>query len=203
VKYLLHWTTSQPYFRLIITWPLYCFLPRLLSTNPSLSPIRPKYVYPVLGLFFTAIISIGSQGSATFFSPDATDSTTSSGLALLKASLVIQLFLNIAFISIITVFYCQPFSKSNPQQSSERRIKLLIISLYISVTLILICNLFSTVQLFLRSDSPAWTVEAYFWVFNATPMLVYTIFLNIMHPAKYFETQSCRSACDAPGSAED
>jgi hypothetical protein len=38
----------------------------------------------------------------------------------------------------------------------------------------------------LPSDSPAWTAEAYFWIFDATPMVVFALLLNVMHPSKFF-----------------
>lgn len=148
------------------------------------------------------MISITAQGTSSFFSSDATDSSITAGLALLQASLVIQLFLNIAFISIITIFYHRCFSKGIFQQNWERHSRFLLISLYISATLILYRNIFSTVQIFLPSNSPAWTVEAYFWVFDASPMLAYTMLLHFMHPAKYFPTQSGRSACSASSPTE-
>jgi hypothetical protein len=108
-----------------------------------------------------------------------------------------QLFFNVAFIAVVGIFHHRCSSQGIFQQSGEQGIKIVDIIFCISSALILVRNLFSTIQIFLPSDSPAWTVEAYFWVFDATPMLAYTIFIHIMHPAKYFRTEGdcCAISC--------
>jgi hypothetical protein len=158
-------------------------------------------------IFLTCvIISLTAQGTSSFFSPDATDGSVSAGLALLKASLIMQLFLNVTFIAIIGIFHRRYSSQGIFQQSGERRIKIVTVTLCISVAWILVRNLFSTIQIFLPSNSPVWTAEAYFWVFDATPMLAYTVFLHILHPAKYFQIEgdcyTARSATERINDAE-
>jgi hypothetical protein len=192
--------------RLIITAPLYLFLLPFLATHGSVVPIRPIYLY-VFFIFITyAILSITAQGTATFFNPNATDAIVSSGLALIQASLIMQLVLNIAFIAIVGIFHSRCSSRGIFKQSGEQRLKTVTNILYISIAWVLVRNIFSTIQIFLPSDSPAWTVEAYFWVFSATPMLAYTVFLNIWHPAKYLQKDAdccvARSASERVGDAE-
>jgi hypothetical protein len=189
-----------------MTCPLYLFLPRLLATHPSLVPIRPIYLRALHICLFSVIISLTAQGTSTFFSPDATGGSLSSDLAVLQASLIIQLVLNAISIAIISIFYGRYSSQGISQQSGERRIKIATISITLSIALVLVRNLFSTVQIFLPSDSPAWTTEAYFWVFDAALMLACTVFLHILHPAKYLlvEGDCCaaRSATERINDAE-
>ncbi|KAN0076127.1 hypothetical protein V8E54_006269 [Elaphomyces granulatus] len=169
----------------IISFSLHLSLLHLLLTHPMLFPFRPMWLYPIIICSLSLFISLISNGASTFFSQDAPDGAISSGLALLKAGMVIQLSLNVAFIAIVAFFHYRCSSKGVFQQSAERSIKILIIGFYGFMKWIIICNIFSTVQIFLPSDSPVWTTEAYFWVFYATPMLICTGFLHILPPAKY------------------
>jgi hypothetical protein len=150
----------------------------------------------LIGTWLTsAIIALTAQGTSSFFSPNASDGSVRSGLALLKASLIMQLFLNVAFIAVIATFYHRCSSQGIFRRSEEQSTKIISIALCISTTWILVRNVFRTAQIFLPSDSPAWTAEAYFWVFDATPMMAYTVLLHILHPAKYFQRQGdCRAA---------
>jgi len=174
----------------IITFPPYFFLLHLLATHFSPLPIRPKYVHGAVIGFFAAIISTVSQGTSSFFNTSATDGAISSGLALLKASLIMQLFLNVFFITIAAIFYCRCSSKGILQQSGGRSIKIVTFTLSISIALALVRNIFRTVQIFLPSDSPAWTAESYFWVFDAIPMLAFTLLLHALHPGKYIQIEN-------------
>jgi hypothetical protein len=184
-------------------YTLYLCLIRLLSTQPAILSFRPVYLFPAVMCFFSLIISITSQGTSTFFSQVAPDKTVRSSLALLKTSMLIQLFLNVAFIAIVAFFHHRCSSKGIFQQSGERSTKILIIAFYIFVEWIIVCNLFGTIQIFMPSDSPAWTTEAYWWVFDATPMLVCTALLHILPPAKYLRDISNHHAASATGQDND
>jgi RTA1 like protein len=155
------------------------------------------YLLPAILFFFCLIITITSQGTSTFFSQVVPDKTVRSSLALLKTSMLIQLFLNVAFIAIVAFFHHWCSSKGIFQQSGEQSTKIVTITFYIFVAWIIVCNLFGTTQIFMPSDSPAWTTEAYWWVFDATPMLVCTALLHILPPAKYLRDISNRPAASA------
>ncbi|OXV09154.1 hypothetical protein Egran_03081 [Elaphomyces granulatus] len=184
---------------------LYLCLIQLLLTQPTILSFRPVYLFPAVIFFFTFIITITSNGTATFFNQDVPDKTIRSSLALLKTSMLIQLFLNVVFIAIVAFFHHRCSSKGIFQQSGERSTKVLTITFYIFVAWIIVCNLFGTIQIFAPSDSPAWTTEAYWWVFDATPMLVCTALLHILPPAKYLQDISNRHAASAtsPGGQDN
>jgi len=183
---------------------LYLCLIQLLRIQPTILSFRPMYRFPVI-VFFTLVISITSQGASNFFSQIASNETVSSSLALLKSSMLIQLFLNVVFIAIVAFFHHRCSSKGIFQQSGEQSTKVLTITFYIFVAWIIVCNLFGTVQIFAPSDCPAWTTEAYWWVFDAAPMLVCTALLHIMPPAKYLQDISNRHAASAtsPGGQDN
>ena len=143
----------------------------------------------ISAFLFTAIISLTSQGTSTFFSNEASDDTVRSNLAVLKASLILQLFLNVVAIAILASVYRQSAAKGDLPRRVARPVRIVHLSLSIAVAMVLVRNLFRTVQIFSPPDSPTWTVEAYFWVFDATPMLAYTVVFHALHPAKYLPTK--------------
>ncbi|OXV09370.1 hypothetical protein Egran_02867 [Elaphomyces granulatus] len=189
----------------LTSYTLYLCLIQLLPTQPTILSFRPVYLFVAITCFFSLIITITPQGAASFFNQDAPDKNIRSGLALLKSSMLIQLFLNIVFIAIVAFFHHRCSSKGIFQQSGERSTKILTITFYIFVAWIIVCNLFGTIQIFVPSDSPAWTTEAYWWVFDATPMLVCTALLHILPPAKYLQDICNRYAASAtsPGGQDN
>jgi RTA1 like protein len=129
-------------------------------------------------------ISLTAQGTATFFNMDATPGAVRSGLALLKASLVLQIFFSVVFIGILILFHRRCSAANGFDDNRNKNARTAIFALYASATLILVRNIFRTVQIFSSPQSPAWTAEAYFWVFDATLLLVATLILNVWHPGK-------------------
>lgn len=125
--------------------------------------------------FNSAVITCTAQGAATYFSPDQTDGAIKSGLALIKASLILQLFMNAAFLCILWITRTQ-------QQTRER-----IITTFVFLALmglIIVRNLFRTIQIFASPLSQLWLKEVYFWIFEACIMLAFTTLFHVMHPAK-------------------
>jgi hypothetical protein len=114
----------------------------------------------------------------------------SSGLALIKASLIIQLFLNAVFVCLLAVYQYRPNLRFGPQHQAEHsqfrtvNITKIVLTLYVLVGLILIRNIFRTVQTFTSPRSGLWTDEAYFWVFEPTVILTYSVIWHLICPAK-------------------
>lgn len=169
----------------IISASLYTLLSRLIATQPQLSPFRPYVLGFIFICLISAIISLTAQGASSFFSPTAPHSSAKAGLALLQASLVLQLFFNVVFIGILAVFHRRCFTAKVFHEGRDKTMKPLAFTLYASATLILVRNIFRTVQLFSPLHSPAWKVEAFFWIFDATPLLICTLVLNFWHPGKF------------------
>ena len=115
-------------------------------------------------------------------------------LALLKASLFLQLFLNGALLCTIVGLH---FSR---EVSTTHRRKVLLL-LFVLTTLVCMRNVFCTVQAFAASGSSIWIHEAYFWVFEGVAMLVFTGLFHVMHPAKYIE-MGAESGCGEAGQTE-
>ncbi len=109
------------------------------------------------------------------------------GLAVLKASLILLLFFSLAFIGIL-LFYRRRFAEEGLESSENYKIKSVTLALYTSATLIVIRTIFRTVQVFSPSSSLIWKSEAFFWVFDAVPMLVCTVVFNVWHPGRLLMT---------------
>jgi hypothetical protein len=144
----------------------------------------------------SAIISTTAQGAATLFSATASLSTVQSGLALLKASIVIQLFFNVAFIAILAVFHRYTAVKTS-NAARIKKIRIVTVTLYVSAGLILARNIFRTVQVFSHAGSPAWRNETFFWVFDATPLAVVTLLLNATCLVKWLLGEGMNLNCSA------
>jgi hypothetical protein len=68
------------------------------------------------------------------------------------------------------------------RDDTKREVKVWIPVLYAVGVLLLVRNLFRTVQIFSVADKNMWTSEALFWVFDATPDIVCTFLLSLILP---------------------
>lgn len=143
----------------------------------------------------SAIIALTSQGAAILFNATASLSTVHSGLAQLKASIVIQLFLNVAFIAILAVFHPCYAAVETFNAAQIKKIRIVTVTLYVSAGLILARNIFRTVQAFSLAGSPAWRIETFFWVFDAAPLAVVTLLLNATRPVKWLQGEGMSLDC--------
>lgn len=145
---------------------------------------HPRRLCTAAGVYFSVLISLTAQGTSSVFSPESSNSTVNSGLQLLQASLILQLCLNVGIVLIFLAFRHRVSSRGISQIGVEAQQE--IYDIYVLVTLVIIRNIFRTVQIFMPSDSPIWTAEAYFWVLDALPMLAYTLLLNLLNPGRYY-----------------
>lgn len=158
------------------TVPLYIFLIRLFVTAPVPAWLHSQLYTIIIVCFNSAVITCTAQGAATYFSPDQPDGAIKSGLALIKASLILQLFMNTSFIYILWVV-------TRAQQQTRERIIATVVFLVL-ICLVIVTNLFRTIQIFSSPLSQLWLNEVYFWIFEACIMLAFTTLFHVMHPAK-------------------
>jgi hypothetical protein len=102
----------------------------------------------------------------------------------LKTSLVLLLFANASFLAILAFFHRRCSMAGIFDADSNRAVKMLTFALYAVSVLILVRDIFRVVQIFSSSHSSAWTTEALFWVFDASPLLISSLLLNAFHPGK-------------------
>jgi hypothetical protein len=146
--------------------------------------------------FISAVITCTAQGASSYYNTHVTEGsgTMRSGLALIKASLILQLFQNVVFVGILVP------SLFRRQQQQQQLI--LYFCFCFLIALILERNIFRMVQIFRLPRSRLWTEEVYFWVFEASVMVAYTSILHIIRPAYYLGNLGCAGddsddGCDA------
>jgi len=172
---------------------LYLVLLHLVATQPDPPKCLRSFIWCILTMLVSTIISLTAQATATLFNPSASPGTIRSDLAILQASLVLLLSSNICLLVILAWFHRRCFkAKLFPW---NRNIKVLIFTLYASATLILARNMFRTVQVFCTSHSPAWRIETLFWVFEAVPLLVCMLLLSVLHPGELISGKAETAPC--------
>lgn len=177
----------------LLTACLCLLLFHVIGTQPHLSRPLPSITWGILVLCMCVIISLTAQGTSTFFQ----SGSIQSALALLKASLILLLISNISFLVILALFHRRCFTAKVFHENANRNIKILAFTLYTLGTLILLRNIFRTVQIFSPPHSLAWRTEAFFWVFDAIPLLLCTLLLNTLYPGKLLLVRADDTHCSS------
>lgn len=180
----------------------YIVLSRILHYVPYLSPIHPGRVITTFIGISAVVEALTANGAAQAANSNHSASAISIGHALLKAALILQLFVLILFISVAARFQYNCAGAGFLNKGTESRSKLmgLLITLYISSALILCRTVYRTAEYFEaakivvpadgvgfdpNSISPIIRYEWFFWVFEASLMLVNSFLINVRHPGKY------------------
>jgi RTA1 like protein len=187
-----HVSTSNPHvvflvlilLRIILMASICIVLLQLMHIKPLLARYWHYILWVVVMLLFTADLSLVSLGTSNFFNPTASPSLIRSDHAVLKAGVVIGLILNLVFLDVLIAFHLSCSRAAVFAESANRNLKLFVFLLCTIGTMILARNIFRTIQIFSPSDSPAWRVQTYFWVFDACPLLISSLLLNVLHPGK-------------------
>ena len=153
-----------------------------MLSRPKVIPGPPKLHFAVVTCLNTASISTLSQGAATYFNPDAKPGTVASGLALIKASLILQIVMDVGMLGVLYLLH---------RRSQWTHEQIMIgVAFFAMVGLVFVRTLFRTIQIFLSPLSPLWIDEVYFWVFEACLMLAFTTLCHIMHPGTLLSSLS-------------
>ncbi|EXJ60674.1 hypothetical protein A1O7_04827 [Cladophialophora yegresii CBS 114405] len=193
--------SAPPVFAL----PLYTFLLCSPVSTELLPWLNQTISYIVIWALTSAIISCTAQGCATYFDPAAKRSAITSALALLKASLFLQLSLNAVVLCVLVVVFMN--WRNGRSNGSHRGISglltedadavggrrgptarsshIFVVSLLGLTVLLVVRNVFRTVQVFMSPLSGVWVDEAYFWVFEACVMVCFSGWFHVVHPARY------------------
>jgi hypothetical protein len=180
----------------------YIVLSRLLHYIPQLSPLHPaRVVTTFLGISIIVEL-LTSNGAAEAVNSTSTPAEISIGKGLLKAALILQLFVLLAFVSVAGRFHYNCMKAGHLDKLQETRAKILgvLITLYISSALIGTRTIYRTIEYFATADikspkpgetfdplsiSPVIRYEWFFYVFEVTLMLTNTFMFNLRHPRKY------------------
>lgn len=159
----------------------YFILGRALYYIPYLSPIHPGRVWSTFIGLDVIVEALAGNGAALFANLSLTPQRREIGISLVKASLILQLILFVAFVSVVAVFHL----RARRAGVVNYKLKVIIYTMYASCTLIVTRNLFRTIAFFTPWDSYANSAEWLIWVLEMVPMLLNSVMLNVWPPAKY------------------
>ena len=171
----------------------YIVLGRILYYVPYHSPIHPGRVITTFGGISAVVEALNGNGASYSSNASLPESKQNMGRDLLKAALVIQLFVMASFILLAGNFH----RRCRNANLLPDNLKAVLYTLYASSVLIAIRTIYRTVEYFsiagLRihdgldpmSISPIIRYEWFFWVFEALLMVLNTFLLNARHPARY------------------
>ncbi|KAI1660550.1 hypothetical protein F4813DRAFT_400703 [Daldinia decipiens] len=171
----------------------YHVLGRIFSYVPWCAPIPPARVLSVFGGLMGLVEALNSLGVALSANPSSSSSTQSLGNNLTIAALIIQLCLIAVFICLAGLFH-RRCSRGNVQVKS---VGILLRTLYVSMALILVRCIYRLVEHTgntnidldnieaLRNLSPILRYEIFFYIFEATLMVINSVLWNVWNPCRF------------------
>ncbi|KAJ8110311.1 hypothetical protein OPT61_g6817 [Boeremia exigua] len=170
-------------------------LGRILYYVPYFSPLHPGRTLTTFGLLSAAVEVMNALGVSYLLRPEVGESKQKAGHILMKASLICQLAVISLFCMIAAVFHRRCVRAG----ITSRKVQGPLWTMYISMAFILTRTIYRIVEHFGTSQIPAnlppnWDpmslspivrYEWFFWVFEASLMLVNSVLWNIRHPRRY------------------
>lgn len=171
----------------------YIILGRVLYYIPYFSPIHPGRVMTTFLGLGGAVEALTANGVVKLINTSESESDVKLGADLVKASLLLQMAIEMCFIAIMIVFHSR-CAKYNVLTSKVRTVLYI---LYVSSGLIIVRNSYRVAETFeslelatseLQSADdvgPTIKYEAFFWVFEASLMYLNVLLFIHWHPAKF------------------
>ncbi|TDZ35125.1 Lipid-translocating exporter-like protein RTA1 [Colletotrichum spinosum] len=172
----------------------YHVLGRLLYYAPYCSPLHPGRVLSTFAFFSAIVEALNGWGASYTANQSLSRGEMAAGHALVKTSLVLQLFVMACFV-VLAVEFHRRCARANV--AGKRGVRGTLVTLYASVALIFTRTVFRVVEYFGVADlrwgpgmdvggiSPAIRYEVFFYVFEASLMLANVAMFNVRHPRRY------------------
>lgn len=166
---------------------------RLMHYLPMHTPLHPGRVFIVFVYLGAAVEALTGAGAGRLAAkPDS--STFRTGLILISVSLLLQAVVECMFLALVGLIHyrCVRARQLPPN------VRTVCLMLYGTSSLILIRCIFRAVASFtaincgLSACDNATTREWYLYAFEAVPMVLYTYWLNIMHPGRFLPVEHKR-----------
>ncbi|GKT65667.1 RTA1 domain-containing protein [Colletotrichum tofieldiae] len=171
----------------------YHVLGRVFQYVPYASPFNPGRVTAFFGGLMALVEGLNAAGVALSANANAKESSKKAGHNLILVALALQVVVILVFAYLSITFHRRFIKARIPAQA--KLVKSTLLTLYLSMTLIfvrclyrLVENSLGTTSVDLRSMeallrlSPILRYESYFYVFEASLMLVNSILWNARHP---------------------
>jgi hypothetical protein len=180
-------------FRPLYELANYFILSRILYYVPYHSPIHPGRVLTTFGAISSVVEALNGNGAAYSANSSLSKNKQDIGRSLLKAALILQLGVLASFVMLAAHFHY----KCKKASILPKNLKAALVTLYFSSALIGIRTIYRTVEYFttaslhwdglidLDTFSPILRYEWFFWVFEASLMIVNTFLLNARHPMRF------------------
>lgn len=158
----------------------YFVLSRILYYIPYLSPLHPGRVASTfVGLDAVCEILIGN-GAWRMANSSMTEKQRKVGSHMVTASLSLQAALFGAFGLMAASFHW----RARKEGVLTANLKTVLYVMYVSAAIVTIRCIYRLVEYIMGWDSAIYKNEVFFWVFEASIMLVNTALLNLFHPGK-------------------
>jgi hypothetical protein len=181
----------------------YDVLGRLMGYLPMHAPLHPRrvvYFCVYLGAAVEGLTAAGAAIMATASGPTKND-RRKRGALLLSIALVLQAVVETLFMSLILVVHrryaraCRQRNEKGGTARPRRNVHNLCLMLYGTSTLALVRCVFRAVESFGTADIYQGDCrgvcrvvlfhEWFLYVFEAAPMVLYTFWINVMHPGRF------------------
>ncbi|KAK0701196.1 hypothetical protein B0T21DRAFT_321855 [Apiosordaria backusii] len=171
----------------------YRILARVFHYIPYLAPLPPTRVMTTFGGLMALVEALNAIGVALSANPSSSsESTQSLGGQLTLAAIGIQLAVIVIFVAMASIFHVR-FHQTSLQ---SRSVSTVLWTLYTSMALIFVRCVYRLVEHMdhtkiklddleaLRQLNPLRRYESYFYVFEATLMLLNSLLWNAWHPGR-------------------
>ncbi|KAK4238427.1 hypothetical protein C8A03DRAFT_43842 [Achaetomium macrosporum] len=209
-NYLYSFTTSVPLIIFILSQVFIYICPPLLELAnyhvlgrvfyyvPYCSPLPPNRVLSTFGGLMLLVETINALGVSLSANPSSSASQQKIGGSLTIAAVAIQLFVILTFFCMAAIFHRRCVKASIRAKS----VHTLLATLYASMTLILIRCIYRLVEHTgdtkieldnleaLRRLSPLLRYEVFFYIFEASLMLVNSVLWNVWHPGRFMASDN-------------
>ncbi|ROT39999.1 hypothetical protein SODALDRAFT_343891 [Sodiomyces alkalinus F11] len=171
----------------------YHILGRIFYYVPHCSPFPPGKVLAFFGGLMLLVELLNGLGVALFANPSSGTTQQSVGGNMTIAAVTMQLMIILAFVWLAFVFY----RRCRKAHIRSRSVKTMRTTLYTSMALIFIRCVYRLVEHTghthkdlddiesLRELNPLFRFEVFFYIFEASLMLVNSIIWNIWHPGRF------------------
>ncbi|KAK1975398.1 RTA1 domain-containing protein [Colletotrichum cereale] len=172
----------------------YHILGRVLYYVPYCSPLHPGRVLSTFAVFSAIVESLNGWGASYSANQSLSPQEMATGHALIKASLLLQVFVVACFVVLAATFQRRC---AQAGVAARRGVRGPLVTLYVSVGLVLARTAFRIVEYLgvaavrwgpdvdVAGVPPAIRYEWFFYVFEAGLMLADVVMFNARHPRRY------------------
>ncbi|KAI3319039.1 RTA1 like protein-domain-containing protein [Xylariaceae sp. AK1471] len=172
----------------------YYILGRILYFVPHCSPIHPGRVLTTFAAISSVIEALNGVGASYVANPTLPKHLQDTGHALFKTALILQLVVVGLFVTLAATFdrRCRKNGIHNDKVNQP------LLTLYISSAIISVRTIYRTVEYFEidtvnfyapnfnpNAQSPIIRYEVFFYLFEATLMLINSVWINVRHPRRW------------------